>query len=373
MSLLHPTFSPRLRLTLSLLTAPFLVVCAVLARDVLGRALWSTIATLAAAGAAVASFFAVGGLVARNRVLELWIRENTAGAQLLVRKDRELSRANEEFSRMTGELSEVGKVLVRRDIELSDANTRLAGLDLVKSEFVSVAAHQLRTPLTGVRWSLQSLVDGEVGPLSAEQRKILNESLEVTITAAELITDLLDTARIEEGRFGFKPEEQDFLPIVEKVITATRLTAERKKISFSVSLPSVLPSASIDAEKISIVIDNLITNAIKYTPEGGAVALTVRKRSHDIEVSVADTGIGIPKEQQRQVFDQFFRARNAKLYATAGTGLGLYMAKNIVENHGGMLDFTSAENEGTTVRFTIPLRQAKSEARISKSETNPNN
>ncbi len=355
------SLSPRRRLILALLLAPLVTAGATLTAGLLDRLLWSALAAIAAAGAAMIAFRAVRALSERNRELTVWLRENTESARLLVRKDRELFRANEEFSRVTGELSDVGKVLVRRDIELSDANKRLEGLDLVKSEFVSVAAHQLRTPLTGVRWSLQSLVDGEAGPLSEEQRKILHDSLEVTITAADLITNLLDTARIEEGRFGFKLEEHDLLPIVQKVVAATRLAAERKRIAFSASLPEVLPSVSIDAEKISIVIDNLINNAIKYTPEGGAVALTVRKRARDIEVSVADTGIGIPKEQQRQVFNQFFRARNAKLYATAGTGLGLYMAKNIVENHGGAMDFTSAENEGTSIRFTIPLRQVKSD------------
>ena len=139
------------------------------------------------------------------------------------------------------------------------------------------------------------------------------------------------------------------------------MNAERKNVALAVSVPSVLPLVSVDAEKIAIVLDNLINNAVKYTPAGGAIALTVRKMARDIEVSVSDTGIGIPKDQQREVFDQFFRARNAKLVATSGSGLGLYMAKNIIERHGGRMHFTSAENEGTTVRFTIPLRSAKSE------------
>ncbi len=363
----HPLSPARLRLTLALLLSPLVTAGAVFALPYLHRLLWSILALSAAVGVALCTHYALRSLLARNRLIERWLRENVESARLLVRKDRELSEASEKYRRVTAELHDVGKILVRRDVELSEANTRLAGLDLVKSEFVSVAAHQLRTPLTGVRWSLQSLVDGEVGELSEDQKNLLRESLDVTITAAELINDLLDTARIEEGRFGYKPELQDFLPIIEKVVATVRTNAERKKIALSVSTPRVLPHIFIDAEKISIVIDNLLNNAIKYTPEGGAVALTVRKHAHDVEIAIADTGIGIPKEQQRQVFDQFFRARNAKLFAPSGTGLGLYMAKNIVENHGGTLTFTSAENEGTTFRFTIPLRRPKREARSTKS------
>jgi signal transduction histidine kinase len=355
------------RFTLALIASALVTLGAVATVPIIARPLWSALAIAAAAIAFYGAFRTLAATLARHQDLERWLAENVSSAQLLVRKDRAVSQANEKLLRVTGELSDVGRILVRRDIELSEANTRLAGLDLVKSEFVSVAAHQLRTPLTGVRWSLQALVDGELGALTDEQHKALEESLEVTITAANLINDLLDTARIEEGRFGYKPEMQDFLPVVEKVVTATRPNAERKKIAFSISMPNVLPAVFIDAEKIGIVIDNLVNNAIKYTPEGGAVALTVRKRARDIEVSIADTGIGIPKEQQRHVFDQFFRARNAKLYVTTGTGLGLYMAKNIVENHGGTMDFTSAENEGTTFRFTIPLRPAKPEILNSKS------
>ncbi|MDZ4284804.1 MAG: histidine kinase dimerization/phospho-acceptor domain-containing protein [Patescibacteria group bacterium] len=236
------TLSPRLRLTLALLLSPLVTAAAILTAGLLNRVLWGALTALTAAGAATAAFSAVRTLSKHNQELEVWLHENTDSARLLVRKDRESSRANDEYSRVAGEFSEVGKVLVRRDIELSSANTRLEGLDLVKSEFVSVAAHQLRTPLTGVRWSLQSLVDGELGPLSEEQLKILNESLGVTVTATELISDLLDTARIEEGRFGFVPVEQDFLPIIEKVVNATRPVAKRKRVAFSISLPSVLPS-----------------------------------------------------------------------------------------------------------------------------------
>ncbi|PIV84413.1 MAG: hypothetical protein COW51_00430 [Candidatus Moranbacteria bacterium CG17_big_fil_post_rev_8_21_14_2_50_44_12] len=262
-----------------------------------------------------------------------------------------------EAGKRTAELEELDKttkLLIRRDLELSEVNRRLEELDVIKSDFVSIAAHQLRTPLTGIKWSFLALLERETGLLNPEQRKIIEDGLNAINHMITLINDLLNVAHIEEGRFGFSFQNASILPVVQKAFERYQSLAGAKGVWFSIELPSREPPLiSIDPEKMDLVLDNLLENAVKYTQPGGKIKMKLDYEKGKVKIIVSDTGIGIPKRQFNRVFSKFFRGENALLFQTSGTGLGLYMVKNIIDRHCGQISVESEENKGTT--FTITL------------------
>lgn len=281
-------------------------------------------------------------------IIFLVIARSTIRLQELTEKQNQLLLENDQSAKM----------LVRRDMELTDANTRLLDLDKTKSEFVSVAAHQLRTPLTALRWSYHALLDGDMGPLTEEQKKIMRDGFHATLQMIALINDLLNVARIEEGRFGFEFALQPLEKVIAASLTRFEKVAHEKAIVLLYQPASEkFPPAFLDAEKMGIVIDNLMDNALKYTPPGGLVTVRVFNDISQIRVEVEDTGIGIPKDQIYRMFTKFFRTSNAMLFQTSGNGLGLYVAKNIVETHGGTLTVESTEGKGSTFTFTLPVKK----------------
>ncbi len=251
---------------------------------------------------------------------------------------------------ITSAEEKVGALVILRDV------TREKIIERLKTEFVSIAAHQLRTPLSAIKWTLRMILDGDLGEIQQEQRKFLEGTYGSNERMIKLINDLLNVTRIEEGRFLYDIKSQDIIDIVKKVIDSLKQIAKRKRVKFSFKIPKKeIPQVEVDSEKISLAIQNLVDNAIHYTKSGGEVkvSLSYSKKEKQILFSVKDTGIGIPKEQQRRVFTRFFRAANAIRAETEGTGLGLFIAKNIVEAHGGKIWFESVENKGTTFYFTL--------------------
>lgn len=229
-------------------------------------------------------------------------------------------------------------------------------VEQMKTEFVSIAAHQLRTPLSAIKWSISLLKERISGDKDTEDLlEKLNQSNERMI---RLIDDLLNVTRIEEGRYVYKPVPKDIVQIVESVITPRMEIAKRKSIDFSFEKPAEkIPKVMVDEEKISIVIQNLVENAINYTPSNGRVSVLIKyqKEVPEILVEVKDTGIGIPKSEQQRIFSKFFRGSNAIKSETEGTGLGLFIAKNIIEAHHGKIWFESEKDKGTTFYFTLPV------------------
>ena len=274
---------------------------------------------------------------------------------VVLRGNYRLARFNEKLNELLKENYEVGKILVRRDIELTEANTRLSGLDINKSEFVSVAAHQLRTPITGIRWSFNALLEKELGEINSEQQKILEDGLKSSVRMIDLINGLLNVARIEEGRFGLRFKKQPFGLIIEGAIDRHRKAIEDKGIMLFIDVQQGVPIVSVDEEKMNIVLDNIFDNATKYTSPGGSITVKVSEENHHLRCVITDTGIGVPKAQLNRLFTKFFRAENAVRFQTSGSGLGLYVVKNIVETHGGTIKVESEEGKGTTISFTIPI------------------
>lgn len=274
---------------------------------------------------------------------------------VILRNNYRLGQLNDKSNELLKENYEVGKILVQRDIELTEANTRLMALDASKSEFVSVAAHQLRTPVTGIRWSFNALLDHELGVMNSEQEKVLQDGLKSSIRMIALINDLLNVARIEEGRFGLRFKKLPFGPMMQGVIDRHKKTIDEKGILLLLDIQSAIPSLNLDEEKMNIALDNIFDNAIKYTAPGGTVTVKIKEEGSNIHVLISDTGIGIPKNQINKLFVKFFRADNAMRFQTSGSGLGLYVVKNVVESHGGIITVTSEENKGTTFAFTLPI------------------
>jgi len=245
----------------------------------------------------------------------------------------------------------IGILVILRDI------TREKTVERLKTEFVSISAHQLRTPLSAVKWTLKMLLEGDLGEISDEQRKFLEKTYKSNQRMIHLINDLLNVTRIEEGRFLYNIKSQDIIKIAQEIVASSGAMAERKKIDLKFQKPKdKILEARIDIEKINIVFQNLVDNAIHYTKNNGKVKVSVKylKDKNSILVSVEDTGIGIPKNQQKRIFKRFFRGVDAVKMETVGTGLGLFIAKNIIEAHGGKIWFESVENKGTTFYFTIP-------------------
>ena len=251
---------------------------------------------------------------------------------------------------------EQGTMLVLHDV------TREKEIERMKTEFVSLAAHQLRTPLSAIKWSLQTLLDGDMGPVHAKQKEFLSRTYASNERMITLINDLLNVTRIESGRYLYQPSFVQMEDIIEAQFQLYEGESERKGITLTFVRPQdQCPKALVDPEKIGVVVQNLIDNALHYTPKGGEVTVSV---SHDIKellVQVKDTGLGIPKGEQARIFEKFFRASNIKNVYTEGSGLGLYITRHIVEIHGGKIWFESTEGKGATFIFTLPIKKEMEE------------
>jgi signal transduction histidine kinase len=244
----------------------------------------------------------------------------------------------------------------------------------MKDQFVSLISHELRTPLSSILGYLELVLDDDDETLTDEQKQYLGTVERNAHRLLRLVGDLLFTAQVEAGRFTLQPEDVDLAGVVRAAEETVRVTAAAKGVEIRVEVPEEGLVVSGDAQRLGQACDNLVSNAVKFTPAGGRVTLTLRPawRSEDGEVtdlerpgaspvarlSVSDTGIGIPSGEQGKLFTRFFRASTAQRSAVAGVGLGLSITKAITTAHGGTLDLISAEGRGTTFVLTLAARPA---------------
>ena len=262
-------------------------------------------------------------------------------------------KTNEALRELTETLEERVK---QRTKELKEAYEELKKGDKAKSEFVSIASHQLRTPLSAIKWILHMFLDNDLGEITLEQRDLLEKAYKSNERMIALVRDLLNVARIEEGRYLYKPTLTEIENIVEEAISLSMQEVKRKKIKLEFQKPKKrMPRAKIDVEKIKLVVQNLLDNAINYTLPGGRVTISLKYAKKEIEFKIQDTGIGIPKDQQYRIFTKFFRGANVMKIETEGSGLGLFIVKNIIKAHNGKIGFESEENKGSTFWFTLPI------------------
>lgn len=267
--------------------------------------------------------------------------EIAAGTKDLQDKLQELDRSNE--------------LLTKRESELTLVNDRLLELDKAKSEFISVAAHQLRTPLSAIKWTLSLLIDEHTENLSAEQKSLLMKGYESNERIINLINEMLVVTRIESGKVQFKLTPLHLEDIIDSVLLdfSGQAHVRQMRISLERTGPQS-PFVSADPDMMRSVVQNLVENAMRYTPDGGTITLSVTSSENEVRVAIKDSGIGIPLKQQSSIFNKFFRADNAAKVHTDGSGLGLYIVKKFIEKHGGKVWFETVEGAGTTFIFTIP-------------------
>jgi signal transduction histidine kinase len=225
-----------------------------------------------------------------------------------------------------------------------------------RSELILIAAHQLKTPLSGLKWVFKMFLEGDMGKLTPSQKDLLAKGHEITESMIILVDDLLNIARLERGRAAHNFQKHNFTVLVKSVISS--LASEIKMKNLKIETKMLLKEIWLicDSSTIKMAITNLIENAIRYSFKGGKISVSAVKKGNAIEFCVEDNGIGIPVSQQKKLFTKFFRGDNAVRMQIAGSGLGLYITKEIVKNHKGKIWFKSEEGKGSRFCFSIPAK-----------------
>ena len=298
-----------------------------------------------------------------NRPLKLVSYTNKPQTDTLiyVRKDNSRFTALVTNSPILVDGTTIGVIQTIRDI------TKEKKIDAMKTEFISLASHQLRTPLSTISWYLEMVLNGDAGPINNEQEKFLKEAYQGSSRMVALVNALLNVARIESGTFIVDPTETNIVQLARSVLDELKPQTDEKKQRVMLEKDD-LPLMMLDYQLTRIILQNLLTNAVKYTPENGTITVELRQLSKNTKIrdnlvldqdsfliKVSDTGIGIPTNDQSLIFKKLFRASNVVKLDTEGTGLGLYIIKSIVEQSKGYLWFESQEQVGTQFYVVLPL------------------
>ncbi len=232
--------------------------------------------------------------------------------------------------------------------------TKREKLGTLQSDFITLASHQLRTPLSGMRWLLELLVKPITGPLNKKQKDYIEKIAISNERMIALVNDLLEVARLEEGDVKLYIKPTDVTVIIREIIREKEKEVKKKKLKISFTESEPFPLVKTEPNKIKQAIGNVISNAITYTPDGGKIDIDIKVMDDMALCQVSDSGIGIPKDQQDQIFRKFFRGTNVLKFENIGTGLGMYITKAFIEASGGKIWFKSEENKGTSFYFTLP-------------------
>jgi signal transduction histidine kinase len=250
----------------------------------------------------------------------------------------------------------IAAILLIISFIITSSFERLAEANRLKSEFISIASHQLRTPISNFKWTLELFFSGKLGKISEKQveyLKILKENSERMI---EMLKDLLVVSKLETASFPLKKEKFSLVELTKNVVNHFKNLASAYNVKIRTFFQENLPQTFASKEQIKLVIENLLENAIFYTKGKGQVDIKIEKRGKMLYFEIRDNGIGIPKEDQKFIFEKFFRASNVSKYQTRGTGLGLFISKKIIQRSGGKIGFESRENKGSKFWFYLPIK-----------------
>ena len=241
-------------------------------------------------------------------------------------------------------------VIITRSFE------RLAEASRMKSEFISVVSHQLRSPLSNLRWAIELLMSGRLGKIEEKQTEYFRILKENSGRMGELVSDLLIVSRIETATLPQKRKEISLEDLIKKLISEFEPFAQASNVEIEFKSEENLPKILADPSQIRLVVENLLDNAVRYIKDRGKVKMLLSRRGQNLYFEIEDNGVGIPKEDQKYIFQKFFRSENILRYQTQGSGLGLYISKAIIERSGGKIGFKSQEGVGSTFWFTLPIK-----------------
>lgn len=323
-------------------------------------------------GKKVGSKMLWGGLMEQKFYERLWktIKEEKRPFGAHVRNKRRDGQVYDAFLTAIPIVDKDG--IIQAYVGVEHDITKERKFDRAKTEFVSLASHQLRTPLSTIGWYAEMLLSGDAGEPNPEQKQYLDEIYRANRRMVELVNAFLNVSRLELGSFIVEPESVAMIPVCEGVIADEKPNLERKHIVLETNFGKDVPVIHADPKLLRVIFQNLISNAIKYTPDNGKViveiALEADKRN--VHITVRDTGYGIPKDQHEKIFTKLFRADNVKVRETDGTGLGLYIVKSIVDHSKGKIWFESEVNKGTAFHVMIPtsgMRKKEGATKIQES------
>ena len=238
---------------------------------------------------------------------------------------------------------------------ITNSFERLAEANRMKSEFVSIVSHQLRSPLSNLKWAIELLMSGKLGKIEEKQTEYFKILKENSDRMGELIKDLLIVSRIETAKLPIKKMEFSLEDLVKELIKEFTPFAQASNVEIEILTKENLPKIFADPSQIRLVIENLLDNAIRYIKGIGVVEIKIESQEKNIYFEIRDNGVGIPEEEQKYIFQKFFRSENVLKYQTQGSGLGLYISKAIIEKLGGEIGFKSQGGIGSTFWFTLPL------------------
>jgi len=242
-------------------------------------------------------------------------------------------------------------------VTISKNFERLAETNKMKSEFVSVVSHQLRAPLSNLKWALEFIISSsKTENISEKYLEYINILKENTDRMSELVSDLLIVSRIEQGKLPTRIEKVSLKEIVQKIIKEIEIFTKASNVTISLKAAANLPKISLDVSQIKLAIENILDNAVRYSIKNGKISVKINKKDDYLYFEIKDSGVGIPDSDQKYIFQKFFRSGNALRHKTEGSGLGLYIAKSIINKLGGKIKFKSEEGKGSTFWFVLPIK-----------------
>jgi signal transduction histidine kinase len=288
--------------------------------------------------------------------------EDDSAVEELARQNRDLVQVLSELEEKREQLEALNRQLAESNRELNDANAKLRELSSMKEEFLALTTHDLRSPLTVISGVISFFTSGRLGDLSPEQKNMVAMMERNTQSLIELVNDLLDASKLESGTMRLDLSSTDLRVLVNELHETMGPLAKEKEIKLEEDISDDLPPLYADRPKLRRIIVNLLSNALKFTPKGGHVRVTAEREGERMaRVSIADTGVGIQREDLERLFDKYEQARSRATRGEKGTGLGLYITRQLVELHGGLISVQSEVGKGSTFSFTIPIATASDE------------
>ena len=275
----------------------------------------------------------------------------------LQQQNRDLAKILAELEEKREQLEELNQQLQKSNRELNEANAKLRELAELREEFLALTTHDLRSPLTVISGVISFFTSGRLGELSPEQKNMVSMMERNTQNLIELVNDLLDASKLESGTMRLDTTSFDLRGLLDELRETMEPLAKEKEIELIETIPSDLPQVEADRAKIRRVLQNLLSNALKFTPHGGRVEFSAEQGDERVRVSVSDTGVGISPEDIDRLFDKYEQARSRATRGEKGTGLGLYITKQLVELHGSEIKVESEVGRGSTFSFTLPVKQ----------------